>query len=302
MTDLPDWTTQQQAGGIRYIGSVSVTIGGGGSGGGSLNVSLLPLDRSIIVVCPGRGAITTTTVSVLTNDPGVSPALFSTSAGVSADPQPVNAYVSPAITSLWQVAVDMTGPPSGPFVFYVFVDSSVTHVAVDPGAASIPVGITSPPLGGTNSLNSLPVVIASDQSAVATRPQSSLAGRIVATYNNVTPGSAGITLGTIPAQGTSSLYRLVRAHHSASCRGTVGANVAVSALSLIDAHGGSVQLTYLMVQPGAPQHAEVTWPTPLDVGHFLNTGDVWSLIEGSALVVGTPGNLDGIGVLEWEHQ
>lgn len=196
MTDLPDWTTQQEPGGIRSLGSIA-----GDGTIKSLTVTLRPNERSIILMFSGSGDGSDVTVESHT--------LGIVTMGVhwllGAIQSPVVAYAPIDLDTQWDVQL---GATTAGHTVYVFADSQfpITTLSTpynfpaltlltepNPGAGS---GAAGPWYDQRPMADSLPVVIASDQPAIGAYPDR----RQVYDYLAAGQGLQGAPVGvTVPA-------------------------------------------------------------------------------------------------------
>lgn len=203
--DLPDWTAAVSN--LRYLGSFSLT-----AGGGSFAASLTSLDRSLVVVVGGLdlGTVQRFQVTVQSGSPLV--ITYDKLVGFG----PIVAPVNVALTPSWSVIITDTLGGSG-LTSYVFADTSPAIIDVQKD-------------GQQAMANSLPVAIASDQSALARGPVKGYASMLQAT-----PAAAAQASVVFPA--TSGL-RWVLDHAVWTLRSSAAA-AAASTILVLD---GAAQL------------------------------------------------------------
>ena len=161
----------------RYIGAILVTIDGGGTGFGTVSFPVLAGDRAALVFTPLVPPSVSGEIQVSLGGVG---GVLSRDAVIDYHSQMVVGYVNPDVGSTWQVSVTLTGPAGGPYRYDVFVDTELPMVAVEPGSVPLAVNasVTSPAVGQAAMNVSLPVVIASDQSAVSVKAAPARVGRV----------------------------------------------------------------------------------------------------------------------------
>lgn len=280
MTDLADWTGQQQQAGVRYTGAMVINFTPPSAGGVVTKaITLLPLDRSVLIITPPIGATESLQVVVRTNDPAVSPVVQTLNVFAQTGGQVIVAYVNPDITTLWQVVLTFSSTVPETYTVYTAVDSSLPVVLVAPGAGVIPVSYS--PLGPQAELDSVSVTQAITGPAWQANVQSQTTGRSASSA----VGTAGGTTTAIATFSAASKPRMVSLVFAA--RQTVAGAAARLEVRMRDAVPAVWYYATLILNTES-DHIQRDPAAPLYVGSVLNTNQTWTLEMGIITLAGAP--------------
>jgi hypothetical protein len=243
VTDFPDWI-RQQAGGLRYLGSLAFVVGANGQADLTLAATLLPLERSVVVVIPPNAHVLdgSLTVAVQSHDGAIATGAVNRESLTTSTP--LVAYVNGSYSAAWDIRVRFTADASGvTLTAFIFADTDPRLVALAnidtqyplpislgtggtvgtrAKALSLSVVPASEFQGQSPMAGSMAVAIASDQSPVPTQPYNLTAPANIQTGAQLVATSLGSVV-VLAAPGVGHHYRVMGATVSFMATGAGGA-------------------------------------------------------------------------------